>query len=74
MVCKDVKKGPRLSFTPESNDKLRADINVLSFWQILQTEICWCKSFLPCRSKLLEAIAGTSMKIMEDQKKRKYIQ
>ena len=32
MVCKDVKKEPTLSPTPDSNAKLRADISVRCFW------------------------------------------
>ena len=50
MVCKDVRKEQTLSTTPDSNDELRADISVRSFWQRLQTAFAETKGFLPFRT------------------------
>ena len=36
VVCKCVSKESALSFTPDSNDEMRADISVGNFWQRLQ--------------------------------------
>ena len=36
MIFKDVRKEPTLRTTPDSNDELRGDISLHSFWQRLQ--------------------------------------
>ena len=47
MVYKDVRIKPTLSTTPDSNDKLRADISVCSFWQRLQRAFVDARLFHP---------------------------
>ena len=58
MVYKDVKKEPALSTTPDSNDEFR-------------TDICWCKGFLPARSKLSEPVASNNDKDNGKPEKKK---
>ena len=47
MMCKNVRKEPPLSATPDSNDELRADINMRSFWQIWQRTFVDVMIFYP---------------------------
>ena len=72
MVCKDVRKEPTLSTTPDSNDELRADISVRSFWQRLQRVFVDVKVFYPFVPSYRNQSLATMIKTMENQKKRKY--
>ena len=74
MVCKDVRKEPKLSTTPNSNDKLRADISVCSFWQRLQRAIVDVRMFYPFAPSYWNQSLVIMMKTMENQKKIKYNQ
>ena len=74
MVCKDVRKEPKLSTTPNSNDKLRADISVCSFWQRLQRVIVDVRMFYPFAPSYRNQSLVIMMKTMENQKKIKYNQ
>ena len=67
MVCTDVRKEPTLSTASDSIDEFQADISVHSFWQRLQ------RAFHDARVYQNQWPAIT-MKIMENQKKRKYNQ
>ena len=51
MVCKVVRKEPTLSTTPDSNDELRADISMHSFWQRLQRAFVDVRVFYPFAPK-----------------------
>ena len=62
VICKDVRKEPTFSTTPDSNDELRADINVRSFEHRLQRAFVDVNVFLPLRSKLSEPIASNNNK------------
>ena len=74
MVCKDVRKEPTLSTTPENNDELRADVSVRSFWQRLQRGFVDVKVFYPFTPSYWNKSLATITKTMENQKKRKYNQ
>ena len=74
MVCEDVRKEPTLSTTPDSNDELRADISMCSFWQRLQRAFVDVKVFYPFAPSYWDQSLATTMKAMEKQKKRKYNQ
>ena len=71
MACKDVRKEPALSTTPGSDDVLRADINVRSFWQRLQRAFVDVRVFYPFAPSYRNQSLATTMKTMENQKKRK---
>ena len=47
MICKDVRKEPILSTTLDSNDELRADLSMHSFWQRLQKAYVDVRVFYP---------------------------
>ena len=70
MVCKDVRKEPTLSTTPDSNDELRADISMHSFWQRLQRAFVDVRVFYPFAPKHRNQSLATMMKTMENQKKK----
>ena len=72
MLCKDVRKELTLSTTPDSNDELRADISVRSFWEGLQRELVDVRVFYPFTPSYRNQSLATTMKAMENQKKRKY--
>ena len=72
MMCKNVRKEPPLSATPDSNDELRADINVRSFWQILQRTFVNVMVFYPFAQSYPNWSLAITMKTIENQKKRKY--
>ena len=74
MVCKDVWKEPALSTKPGSDDELRADINVRSFWQRLQRAFVDVRVFYPFAPSYRNPSLATTMKTMENQNKRKYSQ
>ena len=74
MVCKDVRKEPTLSTTPNSNDELRADISVRSFRQRLQRAFVDVRVFYPFVISYRNQSLATMMKTIENQKKRKYNQ
>ena len=71
MVCKDVRKEPKLCTTPESNDELRPDISVRSFWQRLQKAFVDVRVFYPLAPSYRNQSLATMMKTMENQKKKK---
>ena len=73
-LCKDVRKEPTLSITLDSNDELRADISVCSFWQRLQRAFVDVRVFYPFAPIYRNQSLATMMKTMENQKKRKYNQ
>ena len=73
MVCKDVRKEPTLSTTPDSNDEFRADINVCSFWKRLQRAFADLRSFYPFAPSCRNQSLAITLKTMENQK-RKYDQ
>ena len=66
MVCKDVRKEPALSTTPDSIDELWSEIIVRSFWQRLQRTFVDVRAFYYRNQSL-----ATTMKTMENQNKRK---
>ena len=68
MVCKDVRNEPTLSTTPDSNDELRADISVRSFWQRLQRAFVDVRVFYPFAPSYRNQSLATTMKIIENQK------
>ena len=74
MVSRDVRKEPALSTTPDSNDELRADISVHSFWRRLQKAFVDVRVFYPFAPSYRNQSLATTMKKMENQKKRKYNQ
>ena len=67
MVCKDIRKEPALSTTPDSIDELWSEIIVRSFWQRLQKTIVDVRAFYYRNQSL-----ATTMKTMENQNKRKH--
>ena len=74
MVFKDVRKEPTLSTTPDSNDELRVDISVRSFWQRLQRTFVDVRVFYLFAPSYRNQSLATTMKTVENQKKRKYNQ
>ena len=66
MISKDVRKEPTLSTTPESNDELRADINVRSFWQRLQRPFVGARVFYPIAPSHQNQSLAKTMKTMEN--------
>ena len=72
MMCKNVRKEPPLSATPDSNDELRADINVRSFWQILQRTFVDVMVFYPFAQSHPNRSLAITIKTIKNQKKRKY--
>ena len=71
LVCKDVRKEPSLSTTPDSNDELWADISVFSFSKRLQRAYAKLRVFTPFTSNYRRQSLVTTMKVMENQKKKK---
>ena len=71
MVCKDVRKEPALSTTPDSNDELRDDIRVRSFWRRLQRVFVDVRLSYPFALSYRDQSLATTMKTMENQKKKK---
>ena len=67
MVCKDVRKEPALSTTPDSIDELWSEIIVRSFRQRLQRTFVDVRAFYYRNQSL-----ATTMKTMENQNKRKH--
>ena len=74
MLCKDVRKEPKLSTTSESNDELQADISVRSFWQKLQKAFVDVRIFYPFAPSYRNQSVAITMKTMENHKNRKYNQ
>ena len=72
MICKDVRKEQTLSTTPDINDDLWVDIKVRSFWQRLQTAFVDVRVYYPFAPIYQNQSQATTMKTMENQKKRKY--
>ena len=70
MVCKDARKEPTLSTTPDSNDELWADISAHSFWQRLQRAFVDVRVFYPFTPRYRNQSLATMMKTMENQKKK----
>ena len=75
IVCKDVKKEPVISTTSNSIDKLLVDISVRCFWKRLQrtfadVRVFYLSFYLFALSYRNQSLT-TTMKIMENQKKRK---
>ena len=71
MVCKDLRKEPALSTTPDSNDELRDDIRVRSFWRRLQIVFVDVRLSYPFVLSYRDQSLATTMKAMENQKKKK---
>ena len=72
MMCKNVRKEPPLSATPDSNDELRADINMRSFWQIWQRTFVDVMIFYPFAQSYPNWSLAITIKTIKNQKKRKY--
>ena len=66
MISKAVRKEPTLSTTPESNDELRADISVRSFWQRLQMPFVGVGFFYPIAPSHQNQSLAKTMKAMEN--------
>ena len=71
MICKDVRKEPILSTTLDSNDELRADLSMHSFWQRLQKAYVDVRVFYPFAPSYWDQSLATVMKTLENQKIRK---
>ena len=65
MVCKYVSKESALSFTPDNNDEIRADISVRNFWQRLQRAFVDIRVIYPFAPIPAEPSLAIMMKAMK---------
>ena len=73
-VCKDVEKEPTLDSSLTGTEELPADIAARGFWQRMQRAFMDVKVFYPFAPSYRSQSLSATMKLMESQRKRKYLE
>ena len=74
IICKDVEKEPTLDSSPAGTEEPRAYIVAHEFWQWIQRAFMNVKVFYPFAPSYRSQSLSATMKSMESQKKRKYLE
>ena len=73
-VCKDVEKEPTLDSSLTGTEELPADIAARGFWQRMQRAFMDVTVVYPFAPSYQSQSLSATMKSMESQKKRKYLE